>query len=1480
MANTTFPDPVFTKLKTKEYTGSRDDILSINHSNTLALDAATVSLSFSLDRLPGEMALVSKDGSGAGAGDFTLWVKDGTLVATQSNGSGTEYLKVPDLVLSAQKTYQISVSFGADGLMIWLDGALVAAEPQFKQGLADNDNALVIGGSRAWRSDQEDDAHSLFKGTISDVRIFDSQLGESSQIALAEAAGTAMGAKMDAMMEDLAPAFGQLHGASDTFLEILSDYGVTHHGHLDRSLNMISRNGGDNTVRGTSGADGIDAGRGDDKIIGKGGSDVLQGNYGNDTLYGGGGNDVLDGGHGKDTLKGGAGNDLLISRADGREGAIAYDPNRDEGDPENELTDGKLYPDQPVPGDDLLIGGKGADIFYFQTLINAKERYIEKHTRDDGTINWHGVAGENDKLHDHWVDIMGHDVVQDFSRAEGDRIVIEGHTTEIASITYGDKNGDGVMDHSVIALYSDQGNNGGAHNDDLLGKITVYGDLVKLSDIEHTAAPAYGIVKSIDDLEEALSPTAVSENTGKIKVPGSALGTAAQAAIPGAGAPVVAMPGQHVLSGEDGDYLNAGHLDALALNAATVSLSFSLERLPGEMALVSKDGSGAGAGDFTLWVKDGTLVATQSDGSGTEYLKVPDLVLSAQQTYQISVSFGADGLMIWLDGALVAAEPQFKQGLADNDNALVIGGSRAWRSDQEDDAHSLFKGTISDVRIFDSQLGESSQIALAEAAGTAMGAKMGAMMEDLAPAFGQLHGASDTFLEILSDYGVTHHGHLDRSLNMISRNGGDNTVRGTSGADGIDAGRGDDKIIGKGGSDVLQGNYGNDTLYGGGGNDVLDGGHGKDTLKGGAGNDLLISRADGREGAIAYDPNRDEGDPENELTDGKLYPDQPVPGDDLLIGGKGADIFYFQTLINAKERYIEKHTRDDGTINWHGVAGENDKLHDHWVDIMGHDVVQDFSRAEGDRIVIEGHTTEIASITYGDKNGDGVMDHSVIALYSDQGNNGGAHNDDLLGKITVYGDLVKLSDIEHTAAPAYGIVKSIDDLEEALSPTAVSENTGKIKVPGSALADAGDLTLAAAESPVFAMAGSHRFDAEDRSAYVFDHNKALELSSGTIAFRFTVSSLAGYQTLLSKDAVEYGSGGHLAVYLDETGKLIVRLQDSEETHYFTAANAIEAGTDYDFSLNFGSEGVEVYLNGARIAYEAGLNFDWSSNSEALIAGAAGWSNAAGKTDKIHSYFDGSISDLAVYDAVLTGEEVFGSDERSDYAYFGGRIDSFQFDRSGGEIQISKGGSETALEPNDTFAAFKDVTVRAADIQFGSNSNDELRGADGADVLIGKGGDDRLLGYGNDDLLRGGSGNDTLYGGEGADTLSGQGGNDNLAGGSGRDYLFGGDGNDTLYGEDGRDWLYGGLGDDRLQGHSWNASDPSDRDRAVFDGNFEDYSFESYTYYDTNRGSDITRLTVTDAASGGADGYYEGRDQLLDIGLLVFADQTVAFDDLI
>ncbi|WP_299883387.1 hypothetical protein, partial [uncultured Sulfitobacter sp.] len=75
----------------------------------------------------GDKALISKDGSGReDGGHLTVWIKDGTLVVTQESADKTEWLKVPNLVLTQDKTYQLAVTFGEDGLEVWLDGALVA----------------------------------------------------------------------------------------------------------------------------------------------------------------------------------------------------------------------------------------------------------------------------------------------------------------------------------------------------------------------------------------------------------------------------------------------------------------------------------------------------------------------------------------------------------------------------------------------------------------------------------------------------------------------------------------------------------------------------------------------------------------------------------------------------------------------------------------------------------------------------------------------------------------------------------------------------------------------------------------------------------------------------------------------------------------------------------------------------------------------------------------------------------------------------------------------------------------------------------------------------------------------------------------------------------------------------------------------------------------------------------------------------------
>ena len=112
-------------------------------------------------------------------------------------------------------------------------------------------------------------------------------------------------------------------------------------------------------------------------------------------------------GSGSQAFEGGSGNDRIISYGDGGE----PDPAQTEG------SEGRVY--DPVPegaADDLLIGGAGGDTFEFRALLNAKESTIAEHTNSDGSVNWRAVAGENDNVHDHWVEGFGNDTIADYSK--------------------------------------------------------------------------------------------------------------------------------------------------------------------------------------------------------------------------------------------------------------------------------------------------------------------------------------------------------------------------------------------------------------------------------------------------------------------------------------------------------------------------------------------------------------------------------------------------------------------------------------------------------------------------------------------------------------------------------------------------------------------------------------------------------------------------------------------------------------------------------------------------------------------------------------------------------------------------------------------------------------------------------------------------------------------------------------------------------
>src|SRR3954466_415547 len=258
--------------------------------------------------------------------------------------------------------------------------------------------------------------------------------------------------------------------------------GSSGHDHLNGTT-------GGNALFGGSGDDDVAGMAGNDTLNGGSGADKIWGGSGNDNLSGGNGNDVLVGGFGADRMDGGAGNDVLLSRSDAGEMVAAQDGTT------------QIFAQETAAFkavNDTLTGGAGGDPFRFEGMVNAKDEIVAKHVNAGGTIDWNGVTGENGAVHDHWVDGFGNDVIRDFNRAQGDKIEISAHTAEVKSIKYVDSNHDGRTDYSLITVISQQGN-AGAHDEDLLGTITVYGNLVKQSDITVTQT-VYGAYEKVGEL--------------------------------------------------------------------------------------------------------------------------------------------------------------------------------------------------------------------------------------------------------------------------------------------------------------------------------------------------------------------------------------------------------------------------------------------------------------------------------------------------------------------------------------------------------------------------------------------------------------------------------------------------------------------------------------------------------------------------------------------------------------------------------------------------------------------------------------------------------------------------------------------------------------------------------------------------------------------------------------------------------------------
>ncbi|MEM1199167.1 MAG: calcium-binding protein [Pseudomonadota bacterium] len=690
--------------------------------------------------------------------------------------------------------------------------------------------------------------------------------------------------------------------------------------------------------------------------------------------------DTITIGEGAQTVIAGAGRDMLVSYSDDGE----PDPAQTNG------ADGRVNPAVPDgEANDVLIGGQGADLFAFKLLLDAKQEILDKHTRDDGSVNWRKVAGENENVHDHWVQGIGDDMIKDFSLQDGDKILIRGHTVEIQEIQYGEDEGG---DYSHIILRSQQGDNGGAHDEDPLGSIKVYGDKVTEEEIKLQAAGVFDGADKLDQIEQTPNAPIVE--------------------------PEVAAEPTANLGGQEFEGSNRGNTIVLGSGQQTADGNAGSDRIisygdAGEPDPAQTEGA---EGRVTPQVPHGSANDILTGGSGRDIFEFRAL-LNAK--------------------AEVIAEHTNKNGAVN------------WRkvAGENDDVHNHWVQGFGDDIITDYTKADGDKIII-----------RGHTVEIANITYGEDEGGSYSLITVISQQGDGGAGgantatgaHDEDPLGTVKVYGDkvvedDIKVQAAGVFDGVDQLVQADKLADyNGGSQSFGSRTDGEEIETAPGalktKDYIRLGEGAQTVNAGAGNDTIVIYSDAGE----PDPAQTEG------AAGRVNPPvDPSTVNDVVSGGQGRDVFKFNLLLDATDEVQAQHTRSDGSVNWRGVAGENDDVHSHWVQGIGQDVIKDFSKQDGDQIIVRGHTVEIADITYGeDENGD----YSLVILRSQQGDGGaggantetGAHDEDPLGSIMIYGDKVTEDDITVQAAGVFDGADRLETITDGAAPVtaAVTPSSG------------------------------------------------------------------------------------------------------------------------------------------------------------------------------------------------------------------------------------------------------------------------------------------------------------------------------------------------------------------------------------------------------------------------------------------------------
>jgi parallel beta-helix repeat protein len=171
---------------------------------------------------------------------------------------------------------------------------------------------------------------------------------------------------------------------------------------------------------------------------------------------------------------------------------------------------------------------------------------------------------------------------------------------------------------------------------------------------------------------------------------------------------------------------------------------------------------------------------------------------------------------------------------------------------------------------------------------------------------------------------------------------------------------------------------------------------------------------------------------------------------------------------------------------------------------------------------------------------------------------------------------------------------------------------------------------------VYALDGDREFNGKTSSVVKVGHKNAFETDEGTIAFSFDADQVKDKMGLVSKDAQGQIEGGnHMTIFI-VNGELRAWFEDGDSSVRLSVGG-IKANTEYDVMATFDDDQVRLYLNGKLVDSEQFV-MNWEDNEQTLLIGASGRESTA-LTTKITNVFDGTISDLQIWNEAMTPAEL-------------------------------------------------------------------------------------------------------------------------------------------------------------------------------------------------------------------------------------------------